>query len=157
MTAIPSNYIQFKGQYWHPAEFKRVFGADQVPVYDRTDLPQKPSKSAGQETSKRIRQSSKPEMNKLETRFLDHLKALYPSMSLYTQSIRFKLGNGIHYKPDVFTPVFEDSPACWEVKGEHAFRGGFENLKVAASKYPDFKWFLVWEQCGHWQEQLVLP
>lgn len=126
---------------------------DSAPNFIHTDLIPKPENPV----LKRIRQSSKPDMNKLETRFLNYQKARFPSLPFYCQSLRFKLGNGIWYKPDMFTPLFEGMPACWEVKGPHAFRGGFENLKVAASRYLDFKWFLTWEQDGRWQEQLVLP
>ena len=44
-----------------------------------------------------------------------------------------------------------------EVKGPHAFRRGFENLKMAAHKYPWIKWVLVWKENGEWREQTVLP
>lgn len=100
-------------------------------------------------------------MNKLETRFFSHLCAFYPSAKFHAQSIRWKLGNGIWYKPDVVCFDWDCGDrgrvACWEVKGPHAFRGGFENLKVAASLYPEVVWRLVWEQDGRWQEQIVLP
>lgn len=105
---------------------------------------------------KRIRQSTKPLMNKLEQEWFDHLKATFPLRQFYPQTTRFKLGNGIWYKPDVTCPYFDGIFTCWEVKGPKAFRGGFENLKVAASKYPEFKWILVWKDDSQWREQVVL-
>jgi len=108
-------------------------------------------------TPKRIRQDSKPLMNKLETEALAHLKAELSNPIILIQAIRFKLGNGIWYKPDFF--IFElNKPTAYEVKGPHAFRGGFENLKVAASLYPEIRWGLVWkEKTGQWVGQTVLP
>lgn len=108
---------------------------------------------------KRIRQSSKPLMNKLEFSFYSYLSAFYPSFSFHAQSIRFKLGNGIYYKPDLVCFGWGDKPraCCWEVKGPYAFRGGFENLKVAAHAYPEVEWRLAWKIGNEWQQQLVLP
>ncbi len=102
---------------------------------------------------KRIRQSSKPPMNKLEQEWFEELKRKQPSDYL-CQSIRFMLANGLWYKPDV---VCFHMQTCWEVKGPFAHRGGFENLKMAAHKYPWFRWKLIWKENGKWQEQEVLP
>jgi hypothetical protein len=66
------------------------------------------------------------------------------------------LGNGIWYKPD-FTGFVDGSYTAWEVKGPHAFRGGFENLKVAANQYKEINWHLVWKEGGQWKDQGVLP
>lgn len=108
--------------------------------------------------AKRIRQSSKPLLNKLEQEWFDVLLIRYPShaKAIRPQTIRFKLGNGIWYKPDIWCPTLGTWGCCWEVKGPHSFRGGIENLKVAASLYPEIKWVLVWKDKG-WQEQEVLP
>ncbi len=108
---------------------------------------------------KRIRQSSKPLMNKLETQWYDWLRYVYqpPSFTIKIQAMRFKLGNGIWYKPDFTVWGFKDGPIAYEVKGPHAFRGGLENLKVAAGLYPEITWKLVWRENGQWCEQMVLP
>ncbi len=108
---------------------------------------------------KRIRQSTKPLMNKLEGEWFAYLKTKYPSHAqyIYPQSVRFKLGNGIWYKPDLWCPILGTWGTCWEIKGPHAFRGGLENLKVAASQYPNLCWMLIWKEHGDWKEQLVLP
>lgn len=113
--------------------------------------------------SKRIRQSSKPLLNKLEAEWFAALKKGMPDTAhIKCQSLRFRLGNGIWYKPD-FVCFYLDhsmlSMCCeaHEVKGPHAFRGGFENLKVAASLYPEIRWLLVWKEDGQWKQQDVLP
>lgn len=109
---------------------------------------------------KRIRQSTKPLMNKLETEWHDMLKLRH--RIVVAQSLRFMLGNGIWYKPDFIAwPSGLESQdirmRAFEVKGPFAHRGGFENLKVAAHKYPQIKWTLVWKEDGKWKEQTVLP
>jgi hypothetical protein len=126
------------------------------------DLLYKNSPFGAAAPKKRLRQSTKPLMNKLETAFYEHLtRTLLPSMVL-VQAISLRLGNGIAYRPDFFTPTV----ACmgdyhfgtfYEVKGPKVFRGGFENLKVAAHTYPFFVFALVWLDDCTWQEQIVLP
>jgi len=112
--------------------------------------------------AKRIRQSSKPLLNKLEADFLRHLQAVYFATPIHSQAKRYRLGNGIWYKPD-FTAQFLNTETdrhqeyAWEVKGPHAFRGGFENLKVAASTWPEVRWILVWKEHGEWRDQIILP
>ena len=109
---------------------------------------------------KRIRQSTKPLLNKLESECFEYLKL--NGLPMFAQSISFRLANGLRYKPDFF--AFEwpavgelDRPTGFEVKGPHAFRGGFENLKMAATTYPQIRWILLWKQDGKWQQQRVLP
>jgi hypothetical protein len=114
----------------------------------------------------RLRQDHKPLLNKLEARWLERLKADYPCETFLAQSIRFKLANGVWYKPDFFCwahgwPEEEAKwkrfrSTAWEVKGPKSWRGGFENLKIAASTYPNIRWVLVWDDYG-WNEQEVIP
>ncbi len=109
--------------------------------------------------AKRIRQDTKPKLNKLETEYLGVLTR-NPGIKLVTivpQGIRFELGNGIWYKPDFTCLSIEGYLRAYEVKGPHAFRGGFENLKVAARLYHWIRWALVWKDNGTWREQHVLP
>jgi hypothetical protein len=116
---------------------------------------------------RRLRQDQKPLMNKLESEFYSELKRFHPDTSIRIQAMRFRLGNGIWYKPDFVCHVAEflqpGAPlkqvrlTAYEVKGPHAFRGGFENLKVAAGLWPEFRWLLVWKDGGVWQEQVILP
>jgi hypothetical protein len=110
---------------------------------------------------KRIRQSTKPLMNKLENEFFVHLVPPFDhnGYRIVPQSVRFMLANGLWYKPD-FLKIGDDTDApmvAYEVKGPHSFRGGFENLKMAAHQYPWIKWILVWKENGQWQEQTILP
>ena len=103
----------------------------------------------------RIRQSSKQLMNKLETECLLHLKSIEPYSDCWiSQGIRFRLGNGIWYKPDLMNHAMS---VVVEVKGPHAFRGGLENLKVAAGLYPWLEWWLMWKANSEWQQQIVKP
>lgn len=113
-----------------------------------------------QPSPKRIRQSSKPRLNKLETEFLGMLKErFHPATScIRDQAMRFELANGLWYKPDfvVFFPHEERLPWCFEVKGPKSWRGGFENLKMAARCWPMFSWSLAWKiGPGDWKEQVV--
>lgn len=109
---------------------------------------------------KRIKQCSKPLLNALESEWLGVLALRHKIIAC--QSLRFMLANGLWYKPDfVAWPVGLESQdtrmRAFEVKGPHAFRGGFENLKMAAHKYPQIKWTLAWKEDGQWCEQQVLP
>lgn len=105
---------------------------------------------------KRIRQSSKPLLNNLEAEFAAH-HYLLTRQNLIPQSIRFRLGNGIWYKPDFVSFCPTMGVTAFEIKGPHAHRGGFENLKVAAGLYKDITWRLCWKDQGEWMAQLVLP
>ncbi|MDE2096140.1 MAG: hypothetical protein KGL39_02770 [Patescibacteria group bacterium] len=110
---------------------------------------------------RRLRQDTKPLMNGLEQAWFDSLKINgYAGKKVYdlrAQSLRFRLGNGIWYKPDVTCLVDGSSNYAFECKGPKAFRGGFENLKVAAGLWPDWTFVLVWRVSGRWLEQRVLP
>lgn len=105
---------------------------------------------------KRIRQSAKPLLNKLETEWRDYLVRQLPGVTIHEQALRFRLANGLRYTPDL-AAFFEGALMCWEVKGPFAHRGGFENLKMAATVYPDIEWTLCWKANGEWQTQKVLP
>lgn len=112
-------------------------------------------------TPKRIRQSTKPLLNELETEWLHELEeqSPYASPIIYKQAIRFRLANGAWYKPDFATFLY-DTLHCYEVKGPKKSKGvskGLLTLKVAAAEYTLIKWHLVWKENGIWQEQVVLP
>ena len=106
---------------------------------------------------KRIRQDSKPLMNHLEASWFNVIACLQSFDYLRAQSKRFKLGNGIWYKPDMTAiNTVTRKETAWEVKGPFAHRGGLENLKVAASLYPEITWILCWKANGEWKTQEVL-
>ena len=113
------------------------------------------------EQGKRVRQSSKPALNKLETEFKNYMLALCPSSVIHEQSVTVKLGNGVRYTPDLFMlsddyADYGERPTFFEVKGPHAFDGALEKLKIAAGMYPEFTWILVWKDAGIWMEQVIL-
>lgn len=123
--------------------------------------PQKAGEGARVGTAKRLRQSSKPVLNKLEARFQDYMFKSYDALFIHAQAVRLELARGIWYKPDFFVAPH---PLCtratfYEVKGPRSFRGGFENLKVAARVHSWAKFFLVWENrdTGLWERQEILP
>lgn len=112
--------------------------------------------------AKRMRQDTKERLNKLETAFLNEcLKYQFGDSEIRSQAMRFELANGVWYKPDfiVFIGGLDSqdrTPRAFEVKGPKSWRGGFENLKLAARIWPMFRWTLVWKVNGKWKEQRVL-
>ncbi len=113
------------------------------------------SKAAEPTPGKRLRQD-KP-MNKLEREWFTVLQnQTRPIENLRAQAMRFRLSNGGWYKPDA-TGVVAGQLTAWETKGPHAFRGGFENIKMAATQFPEWRWLLVWKERGEWRQQEVLP
>lgn len=148
-----------------PKVRKRIEDADaeqnrSAPINCIAKASPAPSKPA-----KRLRQDTKPLMNQLELEFLEHLCRRIPTFPpIRVQAKRYRLGNGIWYKPDFTCADWPDPKrvlreTAWEVKGPKSFRGGFENLKVAASVYPEVRWLLVWKDktTGEWKEQPILP
>lgn len=106
-------------------------------------------------SKKRLRQSDKPLLNKLETEFFAYIQGQNPSVTIRPQAKRYELARGIWYKPD-FTAIIGGFEHCWEVKGPKVFRGGFENLKVAARVWPDAYWWLCSKDKRAWQFQRVI-
>jgi hypothetical protein len=107
------------------------------------------------EAVKRMRQSSKPLLNGLETSFLSHLcSEEYLPSEVYSQAITLRLANGLRYTPDFF--IFRDQTA-WEVKGKWVDGDSFPKLKMAASVFLHISFRLVWKVDGVWHEQVILP
>ena len=167
---VPEAYIFYKGDWCHPSRVpKDLRSAAQVLTmcettsHDAAAICDNHKEAANMRVAKahppkRIRQSAKPLMNKLEQEYFERLKRIYAI--IIPQSMRFMLGNGIWYKPDFIAwPLGAGSSGmiAFEVKGEHAFRGGFENLKVAANKYQNIMWVLVWKENNQWLQQTILP
>lgn len=108
--------------------------------------------------SKRVRQSSKPKLNRLESEFYERIKRELPGLEIRNHSLTFKLANGVNYTPD-FTCA-SHPPAkmtAWEVKGKHSWDDAIVKIKVAAHEWPEVRWILAWKQDGKWQEQVILP
>lgn len=105
---------------------------------------------------RRIRQDHKPLLNKLETEALTYLQQLFPGTKFMPQAKRYRLANGVWYKPD-FTAMLNGVEQCWEVKGPHAWRAGMNALKVAAHAWPQIYWTLLWKDNGQWRSQIIIP
>ena len=106
---------------------------------------------------KRLRQDTKPLLNQLESEYKNFL-CTQSGIRFEAQAIRFRLGNGIWYKPDFIVISPMGDMLGIEVKGPRAFRGGFENLKVVASLYRWMTFKMVWKgEDGQWETQTILP
>ena len=116
---------------------------------------------------KRIRQDTKPRLNKLEQEWFDRIKGMFPNFPpVRAQAKRYELASGAWFKPD-FTastwPAPENGPqkeTAWEVKGPKACRWsrrGELTIKFAARAWPEVRWILVWKEGGAWRTQEVLP
>ncbi len=103
--------------------------------------------------SRRIRQSSAPLMNRLETAFHEHLKLKYPNTDWHPQGVTLKLCNGLRYSPDFLS---FDLKLVFETKGKWIDGDSIPKLKMAATVYPELRFWLVWRDAGVWREQEVL-
>lgn len=152
--SIPPNYVQnSKGEWCHPS---RVQNGPQT----HAKAPQSDSVVvADTKTPKRIRQSSKPLLNKLEQRYLGYLSMIYVDHPIISQGLNFRLANGCWYCPDFV--VWGDENNCtraFEVKGNQPIQDdSVVKIKVAAKEYHWLRWYLVWWKDDQWQTQLVIP
>jgi len=106
----------------------------------------------------RIRQSSKPLMNKLETQFMNEQLRGAGWDEILTQQFKFKLGNGVWYCPDFICKKHDAfRHVAYEVKGDWFTDDSKVKIKVAAGLYPTFIWTMAWKREGRWLYQLVLP
>lgn len=107
---------------------------------------------------KRLRQSSKPLMNKLEYQFERMMTDAYPELPLRAQAITFRLANGLRYTPDFVSFSYGIGVKAWEVKGKWVDGDSFPKLKMAAALFPEIVWTLAWKGTdGIWQQQIILP
>ena len=106
--------------------------------------------------AKRIRQDSKPLMNKLEQAWLDKLKFGNFTDKVYVQAIKFKLCNGVTYCPDFVVVQHHGHMVCYETKGFMRDDAAIK-IKMAAKEFPNFTWILVWKKDRQWKTQTILP
>jgi hypothetical protein len=113
---------------------------------------------------KRLRQSSKPTMNKLESEWVSLLMVEHAQKIVNVQSVTFKLCNGLRYTPDAF--AFEwpalgelDRPTAWEVKSCAPLQDdSVAKVKMFAHQYPEIRVILAWrDKNKQWHTQIVLP
>lgn len=111
--------------------------------------------------AKRVRQDTKPLMNKLEQRWFNHLKNNPDVIELRAQSLRFKIANGAWYKPDITCRYKGWQPLnVYECKGPKEMKNiarGILALKCAAAAWPENNFILVWEANGQFRTQQILP
>jgi hypothetical protein len=96
-----------------------------------------------------------PVMNKLEAAFWERLqRAGYEAA--YHEPFKLRLAGHCHYSPD-FAGV-ASSPVAWdvfEVKGPRVWEDSIIKLRVAASLYPSFRFYLVKRPKKMWTVQAV--
>lgn len=110
----------------------------------------------------RLRQRTKPLLNRLETAFLQRLEHQYQhGATILSQSITLKIANGCRYTPDFVVITrrkdFGIGIEVWEVKGAMAWEDGMIKLKVAAGLYPWITFNLASGKAGTWRIQQILP
>lgn len=110
--------------------------------------------------TKRLRQSEKPLMNKLETQYFDVLKRLHPGKKIHAQDKTYRLANGLRYTPD-FTALLIDENGnarehAWECKGKWVDGDSFPKLKMFAAVWPEIVLTLAWKEGNCWREQRIL-
>ncbi len=117
------------------------------------------SADLGRQAGQRVRQSSKPAMNKLEQEWFDIVSGIQWHHGPRAQAVRFRLCNGVTYTPDVFAATWQEAgrPTAWEVKGKHAWDDAIVKIKMAAHEWPEIDWWLVWKENGVWKTQRILP
>lgn len=115
---------------------------------------------------KRIQQSHKPMLNKLEAEWLALNANLHPNYPpIRPQAKTYRLANGVRYTPDFSASIWPDKSeaggpsreTCWEIKGPKAWDDAIVKVKVAAAQWPEVQWILCWKEMGQWQQQVVLP
>lgn len=153
-SEIPKHYVFYRGQWCHPSRVPKSVTPVPYPPLPR-QVEAKPAK--------RIRQSTKPLMNKLERRCFDFLQRGLEDKRLIAQGVTFKIANGVRFTPDIFCFNWywrgEYKPVAWEVKGPWFTDDAKVKLKVLASTYPQIVVLLAWEdpEDGMWEVQQVLP
>lgn len=105
-----------------------------------------------------IRQKRAPALNKLETSFLGHLRAIHgPPALILSQAITLRLGNGVRYTPDFVLHHPDTGLTAYETKGPRFWDDAKVKLKVAADLYPWISFFLAQRpKNGAWQITRVL-
>lgn len=106
---------------------------------------------------KRIRQASKPLLNKLEQEAMDMLHARFPYSKFQPHAMKLELANGSWYCPDIIEFPKEPPLHIYEVKGKHSWDDAIVKLKVAARTWQEFHWWLMWKEGEVWKSQRVLP
>ncbi len=156
---IPEKYIRTSdGGFSHPARVKR----DPATIYGEMAPLEKPSNAdlaRGPSFSKRIRQSSKPLLNKTEEMFAVVLG--YRSIGkVWKQAITLRMDPPYKsYRPDLaYWDCVRVVLVFVEVKGCHRFREkGIAKAALAAKTYPQFRFELAEWTGSEWKESVLSP
>lgn len=110
----------------------------------------------------RLRQRTKPLLNRLETAFLARLEHQYQhGATILSQSVTLKIANGCRYTVDFMVITRREDYGigieAWEVKGPKSWEDGMIKLKVAAALYPWITFNLASGNAGTWRIQQILP
>lgn len=120
-----------------------------------------PTAPALEKPKARLRQRTKPLLNRLETAFLARLEHQYQhGAKILSQAITLKIGNGVRYTPDFVVVTqrkdFGIGIEVWEVKGPHSWDDSIVKLKVAAALFPWIAFNLASGNAGTWRIQQIL-
>lgn len=115
------------------------------------------------EKQPKIIRQSKRQPNSTEKRF--ELEKLIPMkltgeiLCYQFEGITLRLANGLKYKPDYWTVNGNNETVFFEVKGGRPKQreAGIKALKMAASVYPVYRFYLARYAGGQWDVQEILP
>ena len=145
---IPAGFVEFApGQYMKPKKSGMTILSAMPTVQIETAQP-------------RIRQSSKPLMNKLESDFFrQYLRPGFDdNIRIIPQGMRVKISGSSWYKVDFYIPAMKKA---FEVKGPRVMKNQQSRqmlaLKVAANQWPEIEWFLAYKENGQWITEVILP
>jgi hypothetical protein len=162
---MKTDFVMIGGQAYSPKHPKALALQRGQPPEARPSEPDAPNLTEGLRVAKRLRQNTKPLLNKLEQDWLNQLYENFPECGVATfraQAKTYRLANGLRYTPD-FTALINIFPGgfketAWEVKGKWVDGDSFPKLKMAAAMWPEIRWILVWKDSkGQWREQTILP
>ena len=152
---IPANYVQTAEGVWEHPSRVRLFG--KMPDPNQLPLSQGIKQLAGFSVKqpKRIRQSSKPLLNKTECRWLEILTSR-GVVGVMAQAITLRLDPPFQsYRPDL-AYLGASGLTFVECKGPHRFREkGIAKAALAAKTYPQFRFELVEWTGSEWKESVL--
>lgn len=100
-------------------------------------------KPGNKQESPRLRQKRGPRENKTEAAFAAWLRARNADCQVEREGITLLLANGVRYTPDYAVISQDGRVTLWEVKGPHAWEDSMIKLKVAATRFPRFEFWLA--------------
>lgn len=161
MSTLPTNVsssTRKRNPHLYPSDFKAIGSGDFDVLMKKGKTLCKVFAAEAKPKERRLRQSQRPLLNKLETEWLEVLRRkLGPGANIHCQAWRVRLANGAWFKVDMCAVVGTYWTA-WECKGPKQMKNvdrGMLALKCAADRFPEVRWVLVWKQNGQWKEQVI--